>query len=309
MLFTVLSGPWFTSTVTVSVSATLFYLGEFIDGTVTVSESGNSLASFHIHFGEGEYVKTETASEAFKASPGLITVSIAYTHSIPGEGSSSYSFDLSAVQDKADGRTEDQREWLTVDTLIGIAIVGLLSLSFLVPKDRAFKPRLKKVNAAIQAQYDFTESQALTREMDHAGNSGEKANLKCLDCGAVYRYQIQPNQTVVTCQNCGHSVPVSAAKGVPVESRRAEAITTTRPGPDEGLRRGLTSDGHSFESKEPEESYEQNIDKTEKALRKAVELNPNNAVAWNNLGVLLYDMKKYDEAEKAFRKARELGHV
>jgi len=44
----------------------------------------------------------------------------------------------------------------------------------------------------------------------------------------------------------------------------------------------------------------------EKELREALRLNPNNALAHNNLGVVLYHLKRYEEAEKEFREALRL---
>jgi len=47
-------------------------------------------------------------------------------------------------------------------------------------------------------------------------------------------------------------------------------------------------------------------DKAEVVLRKALELDPNNAAAYTNLGSALMGLKRYDEAEAAYRKAIEL---
>ena len=40
-----------------------------------------------------------------------------------------------------------------------------------------------------------------------------------------------------------------------------------------------------------------------------LEVDPNDTHAWYSLGGLLCLLKKHDDAEKANRKARELGHV
>jgi superkiller protein 3 len=47
-------------------------------------------------------------------------------------------------------------------------------------------------------------------------------------------------------------------------------------------------------------------DEAEMAYRRALELDLKYADAWYNLGVVLKDLKRYEEAEKAFRKARAL---
>ena len=44
----------------------------------------------------------------------------------------------------------------------------------------------------------------------------------------------------------------------------------------------------------------------EKLYRRAIELNPNNALAHNNLGNVLRDLKRHDEAEAMYRRAIEL---
>jgi protein O-GlcNAc transferase len=44
----------------------------------------------------------------------------------------------------------------------------------------------------------------------------------------------------------------------------------------------------------------------EAAYRHAVELRPNFADGWNNLGTVLNDLQRPKEAEQAFRKARSL---
>jgi Tfp pilus assembly protein PilF len=44
----------------------------------------------------------------------------------------------------------------------------------------------------------------------------------------------------------------------------------------------------------------------EAAYRRALELKPNFADGWNNLGTVLRDLKRPQEAEQAFRKARSL---
>jgi tetratricopeptide (TPR) repeat protein len=43
----------------------------------------------------------------------------------------------------------------------------------------------------------------------------------------------------------------------------------------------------------------------EKHLRRAVELAPNYAQAWNHLGTIAYQTRRYEEAEKLFRRALE----
>jgi len=48
------------------------------------------------------------------------------------------------------------------------------------------------------------------------------------------------------------------------------------------------------------------FDKAAELYRKAIELDPNYAAAYNNLGTALSDLKRYDEAEVAYRKAIEL---
>jgi len=45
----------------------------------------------------------------------------------------------------------------------------------------------------------------------------------------------------------------------------------------------------------------------EKLYRRAIELNPNNALAHNNLGNVLRDLKRHDEAEAMYRRAIELN--
>lgn len=50
-----------------------------------------------------------------------------------------------------------------------------------------------------------------------------------------------------------------------------------------------------------------NIDEIEKSVKKAIELNPKDALSWLGLGNLLADkLERYEEAESAFRKAIEL---
>ncbi|QQS46436.1 MAG: tetratricopeptide repeat protein [Acidobacteriota bacterium] len=49
------------------------------------------------------------------------------------------------------------------------------------------------------------------------------------------------------------------------------------------------------------------FDEAEAAFRKAIQIDPNNAFAWNNLGNLLSDLKRFDEAEAAYRKAIEIN--
>ena len=44
-----------------------------------------------------------------------------------------------------------------------------------------------------------------------------------------------------------------------------------------------------------------------KAFDKAIEINPQNSNAWNNKGVALGNLNKYDEAMKAFDKAIEIN--
>jgi tetratricopeptide (TPR) repeat protein len=48
------------------------------------------------------------------------------------------------------------------------------------------------------------------------------------------------------------------------------------------------------------------LDEAEVSHRKAIELDPNNASAHYNLGIALYQLKRYGEAEAAYRKAIEL---
>ena len=50
-------------------------------------------------------------------------------------------------------------------------------------------------------------------------------------------------------------------------------------------------------------------DDAEKYLKKSVELNPNWAVSWNNLGVLYIRMGKPDEAKEAFKKSIQIGKL
>ncbi len=46
----------------------------------------------------------------------------------------------------------------------------------------------------------------------------------------------------------------------------------------------------------------------EKACGKAIEINPPNSIAWNNKGLTLSSLGKYNEAIKAYDKAIEINH-
>ena len=52
---------------------------------------------------------------------------------------------------------------------------------------------------------------------------------------------------------------------------------------------------------------DKNLDEAERAYRNAIELDPSDSTAYNNLGSLLGRLKCYDEAEAAYRKAIELN--
>ncbi|PKP60136.1 MAG: hypothetical protein CVT88_03760 [Candidatus Altiarchaeales archaeon HGW-Altiarchaeales-1] len=47
-------------------------------------------------------------------------------------------------------------------------------------------------------------------------------------------------------------------------------------------------------------------DEAEKAYRKAIEINPDDVYSYSNLGFLFYDLKRFDEAKQEILKAREL---
>jgi len=49
-------------------------------------------------------------------------------------------------------------------------------------------------------------------------------------------------------------------------------------------------------------------DEAETVLRKALEMDPKFGMIWYNLGNVLHDLKRFDEAEEAHRRAKELGH-
>ena len=55
-----------------------------------------------------------------------------------------------------------------------------------------------------------------------------------------------------------------------------------------------------------EKPIENKILKTEKEYREAIKLNPNFAATHNNLGLLLKNLNRFEEAEKEFRTAAKL---
>ena len=49
-------------------------------------------------------------------------------------------------------------------------------------------------------------------------------------------------------------------------------------------------------------------DEAEREFREAIRINTGYAVAYYNLGVLLYNLKRYDEAEKGFTEEKRLDY-
>ena len=57
-----------------------------------------------------------------------------------------------------------------------------------------------------------------------------------------------------------------------------------------------------------EEAYrEGRLEEAEALLKKAIELNPQDAAAYNSLGTTLYYQKRYEEAIRSYEKAIELN--
>ena len=66
----------------------------------------------------------------------------------------------------------------------------------------------------------------------------------------------------------------------------------------------LTAEGHF--NKANAHYYAKEYDKAEEELRKAIEINPEHAKAHYTLGVLLSDLKRFDEAEKEYHEVKRI---
>ncbi|MGY5855295.1 MAG: SBBP repeat-containing protein [Candidatus Thorarchaeota archaeon] len=137
------NNPWFTDRVTVSASATLTILGDYIDGTITVSQDGSTLGSFAFEFGRSAFIETETESSTFTADPtaGQITVELTYLfYNNPFEpDKGDFPMTLAASQGEADGRNLDQQTWPgTRNMLMGVSLAVVI-LGIVVPTSRSEK--------------------------------------------------------------------------------------------------------------------------------------------------------------------------
>jgi Flp pilus assembly protein TadD len=93
---------------------------------------------------------------------------------------------------------------------------------------------------------------------------------------------------------------VTANEAAPVETTQLTAEEWFELDPS--LVQAYSNLGNLHSDKNPKRYNE-----AETAFRKAIELDPSDANACYNLGILLKDQKRYAEAEAAFRKAIELG--
>ena len=137
---------WYTSEITVSVSARLTVLHEYIDGTVTVSQGGSSAGSFEFNFGRSPVIETETKSGTFNVDPGEVTIQISYRYYdyLSDQDLGSYILDSSVTQGKADGRNVDQRAYPAILGMMYIISFGTLVAGIFTRTDKLDKWLIKK---------------------------------------------------------------------------------------------------------------------------------------------------------------------
>jgi hypothetical protein len=132
--------PWFTDSITVSVSTRLTVMADYIDGTVTVTQDGSPIGSFTFEFGRGAFIETETASRVFTANPsnGPLSIQLTYDYysTISGPYSRGFPMTLAASQGEADGRNLDQQTWPGIRNMLFVTSLGILVLGIIVPTSR-----------------------------------------------------------------------------------------------------------------------------------------------------------------------------
>jgi hypothetical protein len=132
--------PWFTNRVTVSVSARLTILGDYLDGTVTVTQDGSTLGSFDFEFGRGAFIETETESSTYTADPsgGQVIIELTYLfYNNPFEpDKGDFPMTLLASQGEADGRNVDQQTWPSTRNGLMIVSIGVVVLGVILPTSR-----------------------------------------------------------------------------------------------------------------------------------------------------------------------------
>ena len=186
-------------------------------------------------------------------------------------------------------------EWGLMDAL-GMPVIPFLRKDTHIDIDRDFSD--KKATTFV-VYFEDSEEEAIIKELEN--NESLKSAVENIE--RLIAEQISSEETVEANEASKLLIESNMPLGEFGEKTKADIENINEIINALGKVKNLTAEGHS--NKATAYYYVKNYNEAEKELRAVLQINPDDAKAHSNLGLVLYNLnlERYDEAEEEYREA------